>query len=151
MDSKIKKHAIVKYFFISVPIFMAIMLTSTQCENTCDDEIVNCTKEFAFVSLQLKDPDGQPVLLDSTRVFWVSQNRYLEQNSYWWNSARQWGNYIIVDDNMQRELQGRQETMRFTGYLNDEIVYERNILVGADLCHVKYLGTEPLTAVVEDK
>ena len=168
MDSKIKKHATIKKFFISVPIFLAIMLILAQCTdinaykdtNDCDYTDVddcdypdtdgyNCLGVFVSVGLLLRHPNGQPVLLDRSSVFWVSENRFLEQNPFWWNSARQWGNYIVVDDNMQRELRGRQEIMRFTGYIDDEIVFERDLLVSAGPCHVKYLGTEPLTVVVE--
>jgi len=49
---------------------------------------------------------------------------------------------------MQKELESKKEIMHFTGYLNNEIVCERDVLVGADCCHVNYFGTEPLTQVI---
>jgi hypothetical protein len=100
------------------------------------------------ILLKLEYPNGQPVLLDSSKVFWVSQNRFLEQNIVSWSEARAWGHYTIVNDGMRKELQNKEEVMRFTGYLNGEIVCERDVLVGADCCHVHYLGTEPLTQVI---
>ena len=49
---------------------------------------------------------------------------------------------------MQKELENKKEIMRFTAFLNGEIVCESDLLVGADQCHVKYLGKEPLTHVI---
>ena len=117
-------------------------------ENYPDEENTFCTDIYKHVSLQLRYYDGRFVLLDSSKVHWVSQNRFLEQNSVSWNEARAWGNYTIVDDGMRKELEGKQEIMRFTGYLKGEIVCEHNVLVGADRCHVNYLGMESLTIVM---
>ena len=137
---------------------MAIVLILTQChgysvvepvETPCEENI-SCKTVFVLIPLQLKYNDGQLVLLDSSTVFWVSQNRFLDQDSVLWNlAARTWGYYYIVDDDMQKELENKEEIMRFTGYLNGEIVCERNLLVGADCCHVKYLGTEPLIQIIQ--
>ena len=126
-------------------IILTIMLVSIQCDERNEGWI--CTCEFVSVSLFLKYPDDQPVFLDSSKVFWKSKNRFLEQNHYWLSSAIT-GHYVIVDDLMQKELQNRRELMRFTGYLNDEVVYEQDVLVGADRCHVYHLGSEPLTQVI---
>ena len=113
------------------------------CEN------VFCTDIYMHISLKLEYPDGKPVLLDKSKVFWVSKKRYLEQNLVSWNEARVWGSYNIVNDGMRKELQNKKEVMRFTGYLNGKIVCERDVLVGADCCHVAYYGTEPLTQIIK--
>ena len=86
-------------------------------------------------------------MLDSCKVFWKSENRFLEQNLSC-NESRIYGSYGIVNDNMKNELKNRQEIMHFTGYLNDEIIHQQDVLVGADACHVNYLGTEPLTQTI---
>jgi len=135
------------FFLITVPLLIAIMLTSTQCNDK--EESVMCTSEFVTILLKLEFSDGQPVLLDSSKVFWVSKNRFLEQNLFDANGLRTNGYYGVVNDLMQPELKGKQEIMRFTGYVNDEIICERNVLVGADRCHVMYLGTEPLIQVID--
>jgi hypothetical protein len=138
-----------RFFLIIVPVLMAVMLIITQCNE--GNEEVNCTEEFKLIHLQLEYPDGQSVLLDSSKVFWVNQNRYLEQDTALWNlAAHTWGSYYIVDDGMRKELENEQEVMRFTGYLNGKLVCERDVLVGADCCHVNYLGTESLTIVIYD-
>jgi hypothetical protein len=139
-----------KIFLIIVPIIAAVMLTSFQCsekdERKCED--VLCTMVFMSIPLKLEYPNGQPVLLDSSKVFWVNKNCYLEKELAMWNEARIWGSYAIVDDGMRKELENKQEVIRFTGYLNNEIVCERDVLVGADCCHVNYFGTEPLNQVI---
>ena len=112
-------------------------------------EGVECTDEYADVSIKLEYPDGSPVLLDSSKVFWVSQNRYLEQVS--WDEIRMYGYYTVVDDGIRKALEHKQEIMRFTGYLNGDTVCERDVLVGADCCHVRYFGAEPLTQVIHGK
>ena len=138
-------------FLIIVPILMAGMLTLTQCDGNKEsdgDEPVICTEVFMTIGLTLKYPDGQAVLLDSCKVFWKSENRFLEQDKTFWNEARVYGNYTIVNDMMQEELKNKREIMKFTGYLNDEIIHEQEVLVGADRCHVKYLGTESLNQII---
>jgi len=140
-----------RFILFIMKILIAAILTVIQsCEakggdegNGCED--VNCTKVFEHISLKLAYPNGQPVLLDSSKVFRVNENRYLEQDPVSWNEGRVWGIYTVVNDGMRKELQNKEEIMRFTGYLNGEIVCERDVLVGADCCHVNYLGKESLT------
>jgi len=127
-----------KRFFIIVPILVSIVLISIQC-----DKAVMCTMDYRAIILDLKYPDGQTVLLDSGKVLRINNNQIL----YSWKGVSVNGSVLIVDDGMQKELENRKETMRFTGYLNGEIVCERDVLIGADRCHVKYLGKEPLTHV----
>ncbi|HNQ69062.1 MAG TPA: hypothetical protein PKN32_11840 [Bacteroidales bacterium] len=110
---------------------------------------VMCTAIYQHISIKLKYPNGQPVLLDSSKVFWVSENRYLEKYSYYRKTNDGFGSYRIVNDDMQEELQNKMEVMHFTGYKNNKIIYERDVLVGADCCHVNYLGTEPLEVTIE--
>ena len=114
--------------------------------NGCEDVV--CTEIFMHISLKLEYPNEQPVLLDSSKVFWISENRFLEQNTVSWNEARVWGSYLIVNDLMRKELQGKEEIMHFTGYLNGEIVCERDVPVSADCCHVIYLGAESLIQII---
>jgi len=149
MNSNVKKTSSKKKILFVATIMATIMLISFGCDKKSEPD-VNCLGVFITIGLALEHPNGLPVLLDSSKVFWVSQNRYLEESLHWWYSARRWGNYTIVNDNMQRELYGRSEIMRFTGYLNGEIVHEQNVLVGANRCHVEHLGTEPLTHVLYD-
>jgi len=116
----------------------------------CDsnkDEVI-CDAVFKSVGLYLKYPDGQPVILDSCKVFWVDENRFLE--NHFQEMIPLNGIYIIVDDGMRKELKDRQELMRFTGYLNGEIIYEKEVLVSADPCHVFNFetGTEMIVQVI---
>ena len=134
-----------RFFLIATPILMAMVLSLLKCSGNRNDYFV-CTGFYNVIRLTLKYPDGQPVLLDSSKVFWISRNRYLEQNLDYW--TRLLGYYSIVTDNMRRELRGRREMMRFTGYLDGKIVHKQYVLVGAGYCHVEYLGTEPLTQIV---
>ena len=128
-----------KRFLIILPILVSVTLIFIQCNKN-----VICTTEYASVALNLKYPDGQPVLLDSGKVLRINNNQILSS----WSGVSASGLCLIVDDGMQKELENRKETMRFTGYLNGEIVCERDVLVGADCCHVNYLGTEPLMQVI---
>jgi hypothetical protein len=148
MDSKVKKHTTMKSSFFIVPILAAMVIISVQCHTIKEYEGVMCTEIYMHIPLKLEYSDGQPVLLDSSKVFWVSKNRYLEQDSVHWNEARVWGNYCIVDDKMRKELYNKKEVMRFTGYLDGKIICEHDVLVGADHCHVNYLGVEPLILTI---
>jgi len=43
----------------------------------------------------------------------------------------------------------KKEVMHFTGYMDGKIVCECDVLVGADRCHVNYLGTDSLTQIIQ--
>ena len=122
-------------------------LSNSFDDNECKDML--CTEIYMSIPLKLGYSDDQPVLLDSSKIFWVNKNRYLEQNLVSWNEAREWGSYLIVSDGMRKELQNKEEVMHFTGYLNGKIVCERDVLVGADCCHVTYYGTGSLTQIIQ--
>lgn len=128
-----------KRFFVVAPLLVVILLISIQCNK---DTV--CTMDYRSVTLDLKYPDGQPVLIDSGNVFRVSKNQIISS----WSGISVSGTCLIVDDRMQKELENKKEIMRLTAYLNGEIVCERDVLVGADRCHVKYLGKEPLSQVI---
>ena len=136
MNPKVLK-IMMKRFFIIYLILIAVMIISIQCNKACD-------KKFAIIAVTLKYSDDQPVILDDYTLFLVSKNQNISTGNSSWL-----GSYVIVDDSMQNVLENRREIIRFTGYLNDEIVCEIDVLVGADKCHVKYLGTEPLTRVID--
>ncbi|MDD3687294.1 MAG: hypothetical protein PHE56_11065 [Bacteroidales bacterium] len=138
---------------LSVITFLVAMILFSSCEKDENEgqgspEMV-CTAIYQHISIKLKYPNGQPVLLDSSKVFWVSENCYLEKYSYYRKTNDRFGSYRIVNDDMREELQNKMETMHFTGYKNNKIIYERDVLVGADCCHVIYLGTEPLEVTIE--
>lgn len=128
-----------KIFLTIVPISLVIILTFVQCKR----ETI-CTEVFMGITLNLQYPDGQPVLLDSCQVLRVSNNQIL----YSWSGISISGHCLIVDDGMRKELEDKEETMRLTAYLDGKIIYERDVLVGADQCHVKYLGEEPLSHTI---
>ena len=125
-------------------LLITFVLASAQC-----DKILPCNKSFDTILLTLKYPDEQPVQLDSSKILWISKNRFLEQqrklpeNDF---SERGW--YVIVDDRMKEELRNKREIMRFTGYLDGKIVHQQDVQVGANRCHVEYLGKEPLIQIV---
>jgi len=126
-----------KRIFIIMSFLAAVMFITFQCDNMC-------TKQYVIINIILQNRDGQPVILDSCQLLWVSKNQKLVTREPIWP-----GHYVIVDDMMQQELENKRETIHFTGYLNDEIVYETDVLVGADNCHVKYLGKDPIIRVID--
>jgi len=145
----IKKGTVAILCLVMVGLFFAVGCKKDNKSERAKCEDSPCTDVWMTISLKLQYPDDQPVLLDSSKVFWVSKNRYLEQDPVSWNEGRIWGAYLIVNDNMQEELMDKKEIMRFTAYLNGKIVCKRDVLVGADCCHVDYLGTEPLTQIIQ--
>jgi len=142
-----------RFVLVIVPVFVMVVFTFFQCSvkgegKGCDG--IACDQIMISIGLTLEYADGQPVFLDSCKVFWISENRFLDKNvgDVLWERPREHGMYVIVSDIMHEELENRREVMRFTGYLNNEIVCERDVLVGADCCHVGYFGTESLTQVI---
>jgi len=129
-----------RFFLIAVPVLMAVALSSTRCNYNCPAVCIN-------IVLILHYPDGQPVLLDSTKVFWVGQNRYLTLKEHQLGGGF-WGYHGVVTCHT-RGL-GRRETMRFTGYLGGEVVHRQYVRIGVNRCGHFYLaGTnEPIVRVI---
>jgi len=134
------------YLFILPFAITVITLTLIRCDKGKVEVI--CAGPFKTLIITLKYPNDNPVLLDSSKVFWVGNNSYLEQNPLIWELSRERGIYEIVGDGMRKELQNKKEIMRFSGYLNGDIVCEKDVLVGANNCHIEYLGTEKLIIVI---
>jgi hypothetical protein len=114
---------------------------------------VNCTDVFRTVSINVEYTDSQSVFLDSCHVFWgnrdITAYSSFDENDIYWDAIRQLGRYIIVTDNMQPELAGITANMHFVGYLGGQIICQRDVLVGADRCHVIYWGSESLMLYVD--
>ena len=147
MNDRIFKNPFIrqKVATIALCAMLASVLFLTKCH-----KIPPCDRSLKNIALTLKFPDEQPVQLDSCQIFWVDKSRFLEkQDTVSWNHSRERGWYVVVDDRMKNELRNKRETMRFTGYLNGKVVHQQDVRVGANLCHVEYLGKEPLVQVVE--
>ena len=146
MNDRILKNPFIrqKVATIALCVMLASVLFLTKCH-----KIITCDESLKIIALTLKYPDEQPVQLDSSKILWVGKSRFLEQNIFSWNEYSKRGWYVIVDDGMKNELRNKRETMRFTGYLNGEVVHQQDVRVGANRCHVEYLGKEPLVQVVE--
>ena len=132
-----------RFFLIAMPVLMAVALSA------CDGFFDNCTQQMETISVVLKHPDGQPVLLDNYKVFWVGGGRYLDLEHRQWD--RSMGRYLIAYSGMTRDFRGRQRELRlrFTGYLDGEVVHTQYIRVGVDRCeHVYLVSTESLVQTI---
>jgi hypothetical protein len=144
-----------KKSFLKILAIASLVLAMTGCKTSKRCEEAMCTDIYMSIGTAVTFTDGQPVWLDSCRVFWGSRDittySCFDENCSSWQDAiiYGYGHYTVVNDNLQAELEGRTEKMHFVGYLNGQS-YEQDVLVGANCCHVDYRGTEPLEAIVID-
>lgn len=132
-----------KALFSSLLISLFLFIQCTGVKDDCKNAI--CTDVFVSVGIILQYPDQTPVILDSFKVYWQSKDIYLQN----YPSLIENGYYPIVTDLMVSELYNKETNLHFIGYLRDQIIFEREVLVGADCCYVQYLGQESLTHVIE--
>ncbi len=90
-------------------------------QNRCVD--VLCTEEFRTIAVKLKDHLGDPIALDSMKVFREQDGRDITMNP-------------LVDDFMLKELQDKKVTIWFKGFVGGKVVASAKFVVSADCCHV---------------
>ncbi len=110
-----------------------------------------CTEQFECIPLTIKNSKGDPISLDRYKVTWKGEDitPVKDFTSIDFQLAQKSGVYAIVNDNMRPDLHGKVANVKFEGYLNNTKIVDHYFLVGADRCHVTYLGEEPLELTVK--
>jgi len=120
---------------------ISFIISFLACSSKDEDEAVICTCEYVTISVKLLDQNKEPVILDNSKV--LLNNKDItsiihpngKDNPLWGQS----GNYDLIDDSMQEQLEGKSATATFIGYLSGKEVFKKDIIVTADACHV-YCG-----------
>jgi hypothetical protein len=125
----------------------ALFLQAHSCNhhghNECTGDII-CTEIFAMVTVNVKDTNGAPVVLDE---HYTIREKTGERISLADNGLQD-GTYVVVDDNFIGTLKKSYEGFRFVGKKNGVEVVNETYEVEGDCCHVnKRSGKE--TVVIQ--
>lgn len=124
-------------FLIATPL-LVLVLQAHSCKEpvdppgaaNCDD--VACTMMFAMVTAEVKDANGQPVLLDEYYTIRDKNAQKITPES----QVPQDGTYVILDDSWTRQLRNTSESFHFIGKKNGIEIVNEPYTIGADCCHV---------------
>ncbi len=126
-----------KRILIAVSALIVALLTqATSCKDPknapgeCGD--IACTMMFAMVTVEVKDQQGNKVVLDEYYTTREKTGDKLTPQSNMPDS----GTYTIVDDGFVSILKNKSEQFRFIGKKNGAEVVNEPYVISADCCHV---------------
>ena len=99
-----------------------------------------CSEEYRTIVVEIKDSEGEPVILDDYKVVEVSIGRDLTTRQDDAVSIRGRGFYPLFTDLYAQEFRQQQIQIKFTGFIDGVEVVSEVYTVGADCCHVYYVA-----------
>ncbi len=132
--------------FIVLAITIGLVTQSTSCRDPKDAPVecgdIACTMMFAMITVEVKDNNGNAVVLDEHYTIRESNGAKITPDSQMPNS----GTYTVLDDSFVSTLKNRQEKFRFIGKKNGVEVINEPYTISADCCHVnKESGKSEIT------
>lgn len=101
---------------------LLLLLTTAivlSCEEKQND--ILCTTEFVIISVEIKDQDLNPVILDDFTLTLVNENRDITDLAKTYQDEYMTeGHYFIASDVFPLEMEEGNSTIQFTRYKNSE-------------------------------
>ncbi len=120
------------------PILLSLFaFAATSCTKTIGecDTAVNCTADFTYIDLELKDTLGKPYILDSYTVTPASGGAAVISKTI--NAATDsTGHYIVMSDTEKSKVTKDGVYFDFVGKKGDSIVVSQPYRIAHDCCHV---------------
>lgn len=132
------------YFFIASFFFL---LSSCEDEETIVDECNTpraCTYDLRSVSIEIKNTDGAPVILDDFYTFLDSRKKF--EYEYF---SKENGIYPVLTDSEISHLDRNGTIVIFVGEKDGRNLLEHQMVIGHDCCHVKLIEGD-VNIVIED-
>jgi len=124
-----------------------LLLFFAGCENNDANDCTNqaCTEEFRTITVTIKDPENNPVVLDSFKVTNLENGDDLtrELNNTEFEAMREKGSYPLFGDEYARDFSNMEVEINFKGYIDDQEIINSDYKVGADCCHVILISGDP--------
>ncbi len=129
--------------FKSLPIlFMFVSFSFLSCEDeNANDDDCNlgsrlCTEEFRTISLEITNPEGDPVVLDYFYTFYDSRKKF----EYTLDDVQKGeGIYPVITDADMDELDREGSILIFVGEKDGRNIVEHQMVIGHDCCHVQLI------------
>ncbi|MBZ9729374.1 hypothetical protein LB467_06710 [Salegentibacter sp. JZCK2] len=117
-------------------LFIGIISLSFSCGKEKSRECSGiCTEEFRSITVEITDTQRNPVVLDSTSITDITNDRQLNLISDFEN-----GFYTIFNDNFVSQYKNEEISLLFQGFQDEDLLVEQEYEVGVDCCHVYYIS-----------
>jgi hypothetical protein len=132
-------------------IFTSVILISL-LNLKCDDDSINncdfaiCTEEFRSIVLIIKyNADHSPYLLSDYKIIRISDNKDITPISDSFSTSH--GYYPITNDMKKELFKFKNVKVEFKGYLNNDLVIQRQFTITADCCHISLVEGNTLILI----
>ena len=105
----------------------------------CPEDLA-CTEEFVAISIEVVTHGASPVTLDDLTINNITDGTEIEIDQSQWQSgmAQDRNRYVILTDASQKVLQNRRVNVQVKAVKDQEELFEKTFLLGADCCHVQH-------------
>jgi len=125
-----------------------ISLLTIKCDddnrNNCDFAI--CTEEFRSIVLIIKyNADHSPYLLSDYKIIRMYDNKDITPIIDSFSTSH--GYYPIANDMKKELFKFKNVKVEFKGYLNNDLVIQRQFTITADCCHISLVEGKTLILI----
>jgi hypothetical protein len=134
-----------KIIFSSV---ILISLFNIRCDddNRSNCDFALCTEEFRSVVLIIKyNADHSPYLLSYYKVIRMSDNMDITPISDSFSTSQ--GYYPVANDIKKELFKFNDVKVEFKGYINNDLVIQRQFTITADCCHISLVEGNTLILI----
>lgn len=133
------KNPLVIFCFISMAATCQDKNSKTQDkkENPCDPGIM-CTMEFKIIELEIKNNEGEPIILDEFYSEVDGEKIEIPQDVYELKD----GFYPVATDGQMKVLNFDGDKVVFIGIISGKKVVEHEMVIGKDCCHILHVEGE---------
>lgn len=125
-------------------LLFAVLMLLNSCDQhnpfDCPTDLM-CTEEFRSLTFTASE-NGTPLVFDNTFVQNVLNAKIYDFHS----SSNQLspGTYIIATDAQLYDVLKTGTVLKFFGVKNNQVVFQKDFIVGHDCCHVKLVQEETI-------
>lgn len=131
-----------RFLILTITLFMSLSLTGCEEYGT---ESFACTAEFVTISLQLQNPDGEPVEDADISVTNLETGRELQVCESFECNNGQIGRYVIFHDGLMDRVTFQGDAYKVNGETS-EGSFSENFVFAKNECHVlKKSGPDTVT------
>jgi hypothetical protein len=119
-------------------LFFVIIILSLSCNEVkdCGDHLI-CTEIYVSLTVQIKDADGEPALLDSAYSIHSASGKVYKNNEALMMLDP--GTFILWTDGELDITEKDGSKIRFEGWRSGKKVISEDYLIGHDCCHIELL------------
>jgi hypothetical protein len=129
--------------FIAIPILFSLLFIKCDDDNRINCEFSMCTMEFRSVVVLLKhESDSTAFVLTDYKVIRLSDSKDISIKDD--NLGDNNGYYPIINDTKRNLFEFNNTAVEFKGYLNNDLVIQKQFIVTSDCCHISLVEGETI-------